>query len=128
MPSRAKSICKKIGCNTLIDRPGYCPVHAIFEKEDTRNRFDVIDSKKTSEQKKFYSSSLWTSVSRRHRVNEPLCRRCRRAGKIVAGALVHHNPPLDELIKKGLSPFDENYLETLCLPCHQKELSLKRNP
>lgn len=126
MPSRAKSICRRVGCNALIDRPGYCPAHTIDPREKARENFRALDERKTDEQKAFYSSAAWTQASRRHRANDPLCSRCRERGIIQAGQLVHHNPPLDELIARGLNPLDDRYLETLCNRCHLEELRGKK--
>lgn len=121
--NRALSICKKTGCNKLLQSPGYCENHQPVKV----NRFENLDKKKTPEQRKFYSSARWTEVSKRHRQNEPLCRRCKKNGRVVKGDLVHHNPPLEELLSQGRSPYDDSVLETLCTSCHQKELYLKRD-
>jgi len=83
--------------------------------------------RKTPEQRRFYSSAAWTEASRRHRRAEPLCRRCLAAGRVVAGELVHHNPPLDKLLLLGLNPLSDEYLETLCNRCHMGELRAKRS-
>jgi 5-methylcytosine-specific restriction protein A len=124
MPQRAKSICRKPGCSTLIDAPGYCQRHTT--EIDSRINFRELDNRKTDEQKKFYSSREWTSASLAHRQSEPLCRRCRADGKIVAADMVHHNPSREELIKRGLNPLDDKYLESLCNNCHLAELRRKR--
>jgi 5-methylcytosine-specific restriction protein A len=122
VPKRAKSICNKVGCNTLIDSPGYCDAHKREKVQSLRD----LDAKRTPEQKQFYSSRRWTTISKLHRAKEPLCRRCRAEGKVVVGQLVHHDPPLDTLLAKGLNPYLDKYLETLCFNCHQKELSCKK--
>ena len=121
MPVRAKSICRKSGCNILIDKPGYCEDH-----KSLNNPFRKLDEKKTDETKKFYSSSAWTKTSLNHRKNEPLCQECKKKGIIKSGELVHHEPSLEELLKKGFNPLDHKYLETLCFNCHQGHLRAKR--
>lgn len=88
--------------------------------------FAELDKKKTAEQKKFYSSGAWTRTSLKHRKKKPLCRRCLEKGSRVKVDLVHHNPAYEELIAKGLNPFAEEYLESLCFNCHQAELRAKR--
>ena len=123
--NRLLSICKKIGCNKLIDNPGYCNEHKNIEKQTQREAWNRIDENKPPEKKAFYNSHLWHQTSRRHRRKEPLCRRCKKNGKTVIGVLVHHNPPLDELWERGLNPYMDEYLETLCFSCHQKELHKK---
>lgn len=127
MPQRPKRPCKRPGCPALVDPStgSYCAQHAHYKQQDTRSRFDMLDRKKTAETKSFYSSAEWTLTSKYHRQKEPLCRRCKENGKIVVGELVHHNPPLEQLIKNGMNPFDHAVLETLCTSCHQKELRNK---
>jgi len=123
---RLKSICKKTGCNNLIDSPGYCKEHKHIEKQNKREAWDAVKARQSPEQKAFYNSHLWHRASRRHRKKEPLCRRCKKNGNIIIGVLVHHNPPLEELQAKGLNPYLDNYLETLCFKCHNKELRRKK--
>jgi len=114
---------QEAGLSKLV-KTGYCPDHAHITRQTVREGFDRL--KKTPEQMKFYASTGWSLASKRHRAIEPLCRRCREAGKVVPGALAHHNPSLVELLTLGLNPADDRYLETLCVPCHNKELSGKR--
>lgn len=126
MPSRPLRQCKHAGCPTLV-QSGYCPKHTIDFTQQQRDRFKDIDSRKTPESRKFYSSAAWTQASKLHRSKEPLCRRCKAEGKIRAGYLVHHEPSLEQLQAQGLNPLDDQYLETLCIQHHQQELSKKVN-
>ena len=126
MPQRSFTQCKKMGCPNLVRGYGYCPEHTTELKIDYRESFKGLDDKKTPEQKKFYSSSLWTRTSIRHRRAEPLCRRCHDSGRIVCADMVHHNPPLEVLISENKNPLDDNYLESLCNDCHLSELRNKR--
>lgn len=121
--------CKKPGCTELVEvgGSGYCPKHSHIPEQDARRSFDDLDRKKTPEEIAFYHSRKWTEASRRHRNIEPLCRRCREKGKIVAGELVHHNPSLQELLRTGRNPYDDQYLETLCFRHHQAELRAKKD-
>ena len=125
MPSRGMSICKAPGCSNKIRIPGYCPMHEYRKKIDVRDRFKSLDDAKTEETKRFYRGNQWTQASRRHRIVEPLCRRCGHEGMVQIGELVHHNPPLEDLLRDGKNPYDHRHLETLCFCCHQKELSKK---
>lgn len=115
-------MCRRHGCPNLVDQPGYCHLHIFDAKAPLRR----LDERKTDEQRKFYSSAAWTKASTHHREIEPLCRRCRAAGKVVAAEMVHHNPPREELIARGLSPLDDEYLESLCNWHHLEELRAKR--
>lgn len=125
----AKSICKFYGCGELLDAPGYCPAHKKTPQERAaaaQAKFVSLEIKKTPEQKKFYSSKAWTATSKEHRIREPLCRKCRAAGLVVPGTLVHHNPAREFLVANGLNPHDDKFLETLCFSCHQRELREKQ--
>jgi len=127
MPSRPLTPCRKVGCpNLVVAGQGYCPVHKHVEKEAIRENFAILDSKKTPEQKAFYQSHKWHTTSLQHRQREPLCRRCKAKGFIVPAQMVHHNPSVEELLAKGLSPFDHRYLESLCNDCHLGELREKK--
>jgi hypothetical protein len=125
MMQRALRICRKAGCPTLV-QSGYCPKHARIPQENIRESFEKLDSRKTPEQRAFYSSARWTEMSLRHRVHEPLCRACKARGIITPGTLTHHNPDRETLIARGLDPFDDQYLETLCDRCHMDELRKKK--
>ena len=121
MPSRAKSICRKNACNTLIDTPGFCDIH-----HDKSAAFKSLDNKKTPETKRFYSSWKWTKASRGHRIKYPLCERCKDKGIVQKAEMVHHEPPLEVLLLRGLNPHSEQYLHSLCNNCHLVELREKR--
>ena len=121
MPSRGKSICRKIGCNTLIDSPGYCLEHA-----HANNAFTHQNNIKTIKTKRFYSSGSWTRASREHRIQEPLCQECLRRGVVKSAEMVHHEPPLEILMDKGLNPLDHKYLQSLCNNCHLGHLRAKK--
>lgn len=47
--------------------------------------------------------------------------RCRECGKLTARPHGHHEPPIEELLKRGLDPFDPVYVQTLCARCHGVE-------
>jgi len=81
-----------------------------------------LDTTKTDEDKLFYSGRKWTETSLHHRVIEPLCRRCKSRGLTVEGKMTHHYPSRKELIRRGLNPYDDKYLETLCDNCHLEDL------
>ena len=118
--------CKKYGCRALVRGRGYCPEHAHIKAEVVRENFDFLERKKTDEERAFYQTHRWHETSRRHRIDEPLCLRCRADNRIVPATLVHHNPPLSELLARGEDPHADKFLESLCLGCHQRELRAKR--
>ena len=117
--------CRIPGCSYLVKRQErYCQKHTRIDEPSFRKR---LDDKKTQEQKSFYSGAKWTETSKRHRINEPLCRQCKQRGVIVPGNLVHHEPDRETLIARGDSPYDDRFLVTLCNNCHLAELRAKRN-
>lgn len=122
MPSRPLRQCAQPGCSVLLAAGDRCQAHA---KPVTRDRFKQLDERKTPEQRDFYNRQLWKTTTKQHRINEPLCRKCREGGKVVPATLVHHDPDLSVLLSRGLNPYDDQYLVSLCLSCHQAELSAK---
>jgi|WetSurMetagenome_2_1015567.scaffolds.fasta_scaffold597483_1 5-methylcytosine-specific restriction enzyme A len=92
-----------------------------------RERFSQLDRNKTIEDRAFYSSTAWAQASKHHRINNPLCIQCKRAGRITAATLVHHNPDRRVLMARGESPLDPAYFESLCTPCHNRELSQRQS-
>jgi len=121
--------CKRPGCIELvpIGGNGYCPKHQRVTVENTRQKFDELKSRQSPAERRFYSSPKWTEASRRHRRKEPLCRQHLAAGAVVAATLVHHDPPLKELIAAGKNPLDDKYLVSLCGDCHMAELRSMKN-
>ena len=94
MPARAKSICRRPGCNALIDKPGFCETHT----PDKRANFKRLDERKNPEQITFYNSTAWKNARDRHRRSEPLCRHCKQRGIVKAGEMVHHEPDREVLL------------------------------
>jgi len=116
--NRAKSICRKTNCNTLVDKPGYCESHKYLIKEYQRASFDSLKRDNVG----FYNTPKWQDTSTRHRHIEPLCRECKQAGRTTLAALVHHDPELSVLLEQGLNPYDDQYLVSLCSNCHNRHL------
>jgi 5-methylcytosine-specific restriction endonuclease McrA len=111
----AKSICRRVGCSNLVDRPGYCHLH----EADGASRFDLHRAPGSRE---FYCNHKWTQTALTYRKGQPLCEQCKRTGQIVKGNLVDHKIERPELEAKGLNPYDFVYLQTLCTSCHNKKL------
>jgi len=116
MPKRPKTICRKVGCNVLIESPGHCADHV---KESSS--FKSYDENKDPARKKFYSESRWTKASIRQRRRQPLCEHCLEKGIVNEAEMVHHEPSLEILLSKGLDPVNPKYLFSLCDDCHRKE-------
>lgn len=123
MSMRSKTICRRMGCNTLVATPGYCSEH---HKE--RGSFKQLDEAKDPRTEKFYHGYRWrvTSENFREMPEHALCEECHEKGLIIAVQMVHHEPELTELWKRGLNPYDHKYLHSLCNNCHLAELRGKK--
>lgn len=113
MPRAAKSPCRHQGCRALLDRPGFCDQHR-------RQAFKVQKLKVTDDYKernRFYQRKEWKAVRSLQLQLEPLCRHCRKQGKLVAASVVDHIKPITE----GGAELDLNNLQSLCKPCHERK-------
>lgn len=119
--NRAKSICRKVGCNNLTPKPGYCRDHEHLLKD----RFKGL--KKAPGAKEFYSSALWVQTTRAYREQNPLCQDHLDRGMVVKGDLTDHHPhEWYELEAMGENPCDWQWLRTVCHSCHNKKLATRR--
>ena len=118
---RAKQICSKIGCNTLIDHHGRCDIHKVKDSE----RFDYLKKADGSEQ--FYNSSKWKLVRASFKKKNPLCEECKANGIITPVYIVDHIVERNDLINRGDSPYEHKWLRSLCHACHNKKLRQRRD-
>lgn len=44
--------------------------------------------------------------------------RCRECGTYTPRPHGHHEPPIEELLRRGLDPFDPQWVQTWCPHCH----------
>lgn len=121
--NRAKRPCKQPGCPELV-QSGYCDKHQ--KNVVTESPFRSLDTKKTDEERSFYSSSAWTRVSKLFRISHPFCAECEQSGIITASDMVHHVVSRDDLVARGDNPLSWRWLEALCNSCHLKHLRAKR--
>jgi len=118
---RAKSICRVVGCGALIPSPGYCDKHKSVADE----RFSNL--RKAPDSRAFYGSRRWTRTSLAYRRQHPLCEDHLDRGLVVKGDLTDHKVERLELVAQGLSPYDFEYLQTLCHSCHNRKLRARKN-
>ncbi len=116
----AKSICRVVGCGALIPSPGYCAQHKHIEAD----RFKGLD--KAPGSRAFYGSRKWTRTSRAYRRENPLCADHAKRGLVVKGHIADHIIEVNELIARGLNPYDFDYLQNLCHCCHNKKLRARK--
>lgn len=103
-PPRPCARCGKAGCTA----------HPVPTYRDT----------KSSEEAKFYGSTLWKRTRAAHRQQEPLCRECMKAGVTRLGDMVDHIVR----IRDGGNPTDPSNLQTMCDPHHNAKRQRERNP
>lgn len=125
---RALQPCKIPGCPNLVTT-GYCPEHEHFNtKPDNRDRFKKLDRRKTTEEKRFYSSAAWTRCSKLYRQQHPICEVCEKKNVIVKADLVHHKKKLTDILRDRENPLSFKNLQSLCNKCHLRELySYRKN-
>jgi len=105
-PRRLPSPCRAIGCPALVDGGGYCPTH----KRDEARRYDA--QRGTATQRGY--NAHWRRVRAAVLADEPLCRRCREAGRVTPAAEVHHRDGNAHNLAR-------DNLEPLCRSCHSRE-------
>lgn len=127
MPIKYSTVCNHPGCNAIaISDSRYCNLHIIDNKELIRKNFDLLKKKSSQREIDFYNSVGWKNCSIQYRKNNTLCKHCYDKGIISISQMVHHNPPLLLLLEKGLNPFSDKCLVSLCNNCHLEELRKKR--
>jgi len=107
---KPKKPCKYPGCPELTDGY-YCAVHQkIADKQYEKYGRDKVNQK-------FYSSTEWRAVKKRHLMIEPLCRECMKDNKLIKATIVDHIIPR----RQGGAPLDDNNLQSLCWSCHSRK-------
>ena len=88
MPPRPLKVCRHAGCHELTRDPsGYCPKH----KDAAEARAQIL-------------------------MDEPLCRECRKAGRIVPATDVDHI-----VARADGGTDDRSNLQPLCHACHSRK-------
>jgi 5-methylcytosine-specific restriction protein A len=109
-PFTPKHPCSYPGCTTLTD-DSRCELHKKREQQEYDH------SRKGDSFRKLYGSPRWKRVRASHLASEPLCRPCKRRGRIEATRIVDHITP----IRRGGDPFDDSNLQSLCWSCHSEK-------
>lgn len=119
MPIRAKSPCRHAGCARLVDKPGFCEAHR--RQAFKAQKLVVTDDYK--ERNRFYQRKAWKNVRALQLQLEPLCRECRKLGKLVAASVVDHILP----IANGGAELDQDNLQSLCRSHHDAKTRQENN-
>ena len=70
----------------------------------------------------FYNSHRWHTLSTQWRAKQPLCQECLRKGRTTAGQCVDHIRP----IENGGEQWDITNLQTLCFRCHNSKTQMEQ--
>lgn len=83
-----------------------------------------MQKKQAAEWHHFYYTSVWQRRRKNQLVQQPLCEKCRKAGRVTAARVVHHIEPH----KGSWELFCNSPLESLCEVCHnQHTASVERS-
>lgn len=110
MPSKPPSPCRHQGCSKLVTKPGFCPEHRrkVYKAQKT------VVSDDYRERNRFYQRKEWKNVRKLQLALEPLCRECRKAGKLTAAVIVDHVVT----IANGGAELELSNLQSLCKSHH----------
>lgn len=113
MPVSAPRPCRNTGCRELVrGRDGFCDAH----RKQTHKQYN--DTRQaTGQRNKLYDSAAWKRARASHLQSEPLCRSCRKAGKLVEAQVVDHIIP----VRDGGAELDDGNLQSLCKSCHNSK-------
>ena len=90
MPPRPLKVCRHAGCHELTRDPsGYCPKHKEAAEVRARKWKAEQDSQRESAYRRGYGAR-WRKLRAQVLMEEPLCRECRKAGRIVPATDVDH--------------------------------------
>lgn len=111
MPWAAATVCTQPGCGKLVAKPGYCDLHraAAHRAYNLRRRGRNLASDR------YYHTAAWQKLRLSVLMAEPMCRMCKREGRLTAAVLVDHVQP----VKQGGEFWDYDNLQPLCNHCHE---------
>lgn len=113
MPVAAPRPCRHTGCRVLVSgRDGFCDQHRKTEHKQYNDRRQA-----TGQRNKLYDSAAWKRARASHLQSEPLCRSCRKAGRLVEAQVVDHIIP----VRDGGAELDDINLQSLCKSCHNSK-------
>jgi 5-methylcytosine-specific restriction protein A len=114
MPSRPKSICRKAGCSTLIDKPGWCEKHTTL----------AVGWNQTSIKSANERGYGWAWKKQRVRImkrDSGLCQPCLKTGQVSIATEVDH------IINKARGGTDDDSnLQAICDDCHKAKTARER--
>lgn len=116
MPSAAPRPCRHTGCRVLVrGRDGFCDQH---RRESFRVQKQAVNVD-YKERNRFYQRAAWKRLRAAHLQSEPLCRKCRQAGRLTEASIVDHVVPFTST--QDPLALDANNLQSLCTSCHSSK-------
>ena len=116
MPPRPLKVCRHAGCHELTRDPsGYCPKHKEAAEARARKWKAEQDSQRESAYRRGYGAR-WRKLRAQILMDEPLCRECRKAGRIVPATDVDHI-----VARADGGTDDRSNLQPLCHACHSRK-------
>ena len=113
---RPLKVCRHAGCHELTRDPsGYCPKHKDAAEARARKWKAEQDSQRESAYRRGYGAR-WRKLRAQILMDEPLCRECRKAGRIVPATDVDHI-----VARADGGTDDRSNLQPLCHACHSRK-------
>jgi 5-methylcytosine-specific restriction endonuclease McrA len=103
-----------------IKASSYCEIHtaerlkAEADKKEAEHKERVRTDPEYAERSRFYKSPTWKRLRRMQLAEEPLCRLCGCAARVVDHIVQ---------ISQGGERYDMGNLQSLCSPCHDRKRS-----
>lgn len=69
-----------------------------------------------------YQNHIWRKVSKRFRIDNPLCAKCQENGLTRPSEVVDHIKPINQ----GGDPWNPANFQALCVECHNKKSRSER--
>ena len=116
MPARPLKVCRHAGCHALTRDPsGYCGPHKEAAQERARQWKAEREKERESASRRGYGAR-WRRLRAEVLREEPLCRECRKAGRIVPATDVDHI-----VARADGGTDDRGNLQPLCHACHSRK-------
>jgi 5-methylcytosine-specific restriction protein A len=111
MPWAAPTVCRHVGCRTLVSSPGMCKLH----KSQANREYNRQRAGLNVQTDKWYHTARWQKLRASILAAEPLCRMCVAEDRVTMAELVDHIKP----VKFEGEFWDRGNLQPLCTKCHE---------
>lgn len=122
MPVAASRPCRHARCRVLVtSRDGLCDQHRAAAHRQHKQDVTVD----YAERNRFYQRKVWKDLRAWRLLVEPLCRECRKAGRLVEASVVDHIIPFNSPI--DARALDRDNTQSLCVSCHSAKTRRDRS-